>query len=103
MAISRSKSKEMYFTKYKTSKTFEVNKKRKLLKLLKLQPNNLQIPAALACIRSPRGAPKVPKWSHTAIRDTMLAASFKKAKQGQVILPMPTQPFSLGVRARGLV
>ena len=99
MAKSSSKSKELHYAQYKTAKTFEANKKRKLSKLLKKNPNNLQLVKALSGIRNPRSAPKVPKWSHTAKADAQMFASFKKAKPGQLVAAMPKQPFSLAARA----
>lgn len=52
----------------------EANRKRKLLKLLKQQPNNEQIKDALANIKYRRKAPKNREWSHSDIR---LAKLFK--------------------------
>ncbi len=46
----------------------EINRKRKLLKLLKQQPNNEQITAALANIKYRRKKPKSQEWSKTNIK-----------------------------------
>jgi len=53
----------------------EANRKRKLQKLLKSQPNNKQIQNALLDNGSKRKAPINPQWSHSAIR---LAKLFKE-------------------------
>jgi hypothetical protein len=55
--------------------TAEANRKRKLLKLLKQQPNNKQIETALANIRYRRKTPKTQEWSKTDIR---IAQVFKQ-------------------------
>ena len=106
MAKSVSKSKELHYSKYKTAKIFETNRKRKLLKLIKQQPNNEQLTAALSNMRSQRSTPKVPKWSHTAKADAKMFADFKRQapsqSKGTKALVMPVQPFSLGARARFL-
>ena len=78
MAKARSKAQEGHYAKYKTSNRFATNRARKLAKLIKLQPNNEQLPKALADMRSQRKAPLVSKWSHTAISDAKLFALFKK-------------------------
>lgn len=103
MAKSRSKSQEAHYARYKSAKTFETNRKRKLERLIKLQPNNLQLQAALKSIRSPRSTPKVSKWSHTAIADAKMFAAFKKQgpsqPKGTKPLVMHKQPFSFAARA----
>jgi hypothetical protein len=53
----------------------ETNRKIKLLRLLKQQPNNEQIKDALANIKYRRKKPKTQEWSKTAIR---LAKLFKE-------------------------
>jgi hypothetical protein len=55
--------------------TAEANRKRKLLKLLKQQPNNEQIKDALVNIKYRRKTPKTQEWSKTDIR---LAQVFKQ-------------------------
>ena len=104
MAKTLSKSRELQYARYKNSKIFEANRKRKLLKLIKQQPNNEQLVTAFSSIRSPRSAPKVPKWSHTSKADAFMFATFKKQPpsqpKGARLLVMPVQPFSIGARAR---
>ena len=59
----------------KGSGTAEANRKQKLLKLLKQQPNNQQIQDALVNIKYRRKTPKTQEWSKTDIR---LAQLFKE-------------------------
>lgn len=74
MAKSASKSKQNYSAVYKSTNKYEKNRKLKLQRLLKQQPNNEQIKNALSNIRARRKTPINPQWSHTDIR---LAKIFK--------------------------
>ena len=98
----------------------EANRKRKLQKLLKSQPNNKQIQNALLDTGTKRKAPITKQWSHSAIR---LAKLFKEfcghapkelfssnpkvqqaalslpSKQRNSKLPQGKVDFSLGARA----
>jgi UDP-N-acetylenolpyruvoylglucosamine reductase len=67
MAIKRSKSSEAYFTRYKNSKLYEVNRKKKLERQLKLNPKNAdQINKAIKNLTGyRRDTPKSPVWSST--------------------------------------
>lgn len=53
----------------------QANRKRRLERTLKAQPNNKQVQLALLDTGSKRKAPNSPQWSHTAIR---LAKLFKE-------------------------
>lgn len=53
----------------------QANRKRRLEKLIKSQPNNVQIQNALLDTKSKRKAPVNPQWSHSDIR---LAKLFKE-------------------------
>jgi hypothetical protein len=53
----------------------QANRKRRLERTLKAQPNNLQVQNALLETGRQRKAPTTPQWSHTAIR---LAKLFKE-------------------------
>lgn len=53
----------------------QANRKRRLQRTLKAQPNNLQVQNALLEVGRQRKAPTTPQWSHTAIR---LAKLFKE-------------------------
>lgn len=57
MAKSGSKSQEGYYSSYKSSNKWQSNRKRKLEKQLKLQPNNEQIKDALKNIKYRRKVP----------------------------------------------
>jgi hypothetical protein len=73
---SRSKSQEAYFSKYASTKKQASNRKQKLLRLQKEQPNNLQVIAALNDIHYRRGTPKTPYWSHQMIAQAKLFKEF---------------------------
>ena len=53
----------------------QANRKRRLQRTLKAQPNNVQVQNALLELGSKRKAPTNPQWSHSAIR---LAKLFKE-------------------------
>lgn len=53
----------------------QANRKRRLQRTLKSQPNNTQVQNALLEVGRQRKAPVTPQWSHTAIR---LAKLFKE-------------------------
>lgn len=73
---SASKSKQAYSALYKSSTRWATNRKIKLTRLLKQQPNNEQIKEALGNIRYRRKTPTTKTvWSHTNIR---LAKLFKE-------------------------
>lgn len=52
----------------------QANRKRRLERTLKAQPNNQQVVRALQDVGNARKAPKVPQWSHS---DIALAKLFK--------------------------
>jgi hypothetical protein len=73
---SVSKSKQVYATLYKSSTRWATNRKIKLTRALKQQPNNEQIKDALANIKYRRHTPNGKTvWSHSNIR---LAKLFKE-------------------------
>ena len=69
-----SKSQEGYYSRYKTNKTWEINRRRKLERTLKAQPNNLQVKAALKSIVYRRRIPTMRPWTSSWIS---LAKLFK--------------------------
>jgi hypothetical protein len=98
----------------------EANRKRKLLKLLKQQPNNEQIKDALTNIKYRRKTPKTKEWSKTDIHTAKLfklftgradwdlfssnpkvqaAAIAMHSKKDFTKLPEGKVSFSLGARA----
>ena len=75
MAKSGSKSQDGYYSSYKATSKWQSNRKRKLERQLKLQPNNEQIKDALKNIKYRRKTPVGKSiWSHSNIR---LAKLFK--------------------------
>ena len=98
----------------------QANRKRRLTKLLKAQPNNKQIEAALAENGTVRKKPNTPQWSHGNIRLAKLFKYFRgsapkelfssnpKVQQAALSMPSTKQflnlpqgkvDFSLGARA----
>lgn len=69
------KNKTPASTTTKSASTAEINRKRKLLKQLKLQPNNEQVKDALNNIKYRRKTPKGQEWSKT---DIAIAKLFKE-------------------------
>lgn len=69
-----SKGQEGYYSRYKANKTWEVNRKRKLERTLKAQPDNLQVKTALKSIVYRRRIPSTRPWTASWIR---LAKIFK--------------------------
>lgn len=77
----RGKSHEAYYSRYKSGKVWEQNRKRKLNRALKRNPENSeQILAALGNMVYRRSTPTVRHWSATSRR---IAQLFKKI-QGRV-------------------
>ena len=76
MASSGSKAKQAYAALYKSSTRWATNRKIKLTRVLKQQPNNEQVKDALANIKYRRQTPTTKTvWSHGNIR---LAKLFKE-------------------------
>lgn len=74
---SVSKSKQAYAALYKSSTRWATNRKIKLTRLLKQQPNNEQIKDALANIKYRRKTPTTKTvWSHGNIRIAKLFKEF---------------------------
>ena len=70
MAKTRGPSAKAYYAAYKSQGTFAKNRRKKLERTLKAQPNNLQVAQALKNIASyRRKTPNVSTWSTTR-RDT---------------------------------
>lgn len=77
MAIKTSKSAEAYFARYKQSGLYAANRKRRLERALKKQPNNAQIPLAIKGVASYRRKdPKESYWSHQMIEIAKLYKLF---------------------------
>lgn len=76
MAQKTSKSKEAYYASYKSGNKHAKNRKEKLERLLKKQPNNEQIKQALKDIKYRRKTPNSPFWSHSMIRTAKILKEF---------------------------
>jgi hypothetical protein len=59
-----------------TSSRTEANRKRRLERTIKAQPNNEQAKRALTDSKNKRKAPTVPYWTHTMIREARLFKEF---------------------------
>ena len=73
---SRSKTAENYSAQYKSSKKWETNRKRKLERVLKEQPENQQIKDALNSMVYRRKTPNIREWSASWIRTAKLFKLF---------------------------
>lgn len=77
MAQKTSKSNEAYFARYKQGNLYAAHRKAKLEKLIKLQPNNKQLPIALKALANyRRKSPNTSHWSHTTIATAKLYKLF---------------------------
>lgn len=100
MAQKTSKSNENYFSRYKQNGLYAKNRKRKLAKQLRLQPNNSkQVEEAIAVLTSyRRKTPLNPKWNPAAIAEVMIQKEFAKANK-EVPVTKYRSLFSIGARA----
>lgn len=76
MANKTSKGQEGYYASYKASGKHAKNRKAKLERQLKLQPNNEQVKNALKDIHYRRGTPKAAMWSHSQKRIAQVFKDF---------------------------
>lgn len=77
MAASKtSKSQEAYYSRYKATKLWETNRKRRLERTIKEQPNNENAKAALKGMVYRRKTPKTRVWSASWIRFAKLFKEF---------------------------
>lgn len=75
--IKKGSGKEAYFARYKTAKVFETNKRRKLERALKRNPENKQIAEALKNIAFTKKSPKTSAWNPTTIAFVKILKEFK--------------------------
>lgn len=100
MAKSSSKGRQANYSQYKSENRFVANRKRKLLKLQKAQPNNEQIVEALKNIRYRRSTPTTAIWSHTKIAFASMKSQYNKKEKLPKMTPKEEHKmFTLGVRA----
>lgn len=79
MAKTASKSKTAYLSAYKANNRWATNRRKKLERQLKLQPNNMQVKAALDALggqKYRRKTPTTPVWSSGNIRIAKLFKEF---------------------------
>lgn len=76
MANKTSKGQEGYYASYKAGNKHAKNRKIKLERQLKLQPENEQVKNALKDIHYRRKTPATPMWSHSQIRTAKLFKEF---------------------------
>lgn len=72
----RSKSAENYSAQYKSGRKWETNRKRRLERVLKEQPNNEQVKAALKSMVYRRKTPTTAMWSHSWKKTAQLIKQF---------------------------
>lgn len=94
-----SKTQQNHYAAYKATNKFATNRKRKLLKLQKEQPNNEQIAVALGNISYRRATPKASMWSHTSKEYAQVLKSFKKPSLYVAPKISDKKMFSLAERA----
>lgn len=88
MANKTSKSNESYFARYKTQGIRAKNKKARLEREIRRNPNNETAAIALKSVASyGRNKPKAPKWSHTDIAVCVLNKLFQRKG------PVPTKKY----------
>lgn len=100
MAKGSTKGAQASYANYKSQNRFMVNRKRKLLKLQKAQPNNEQITEALKNIKYRRKTPGTSVWSHTKIAFAEMKSQYNKKEKLPKMTPKEEHKmFTLGVRA----
>ncbi len=86
-----SKNWEMKYAQYKTSGREATNRKIKLERQVKLQPNNEQLTLALKDIKHRRHVPKAPYWSHQMIATAKIMKYFTGKFNKGMFHPDPLQ------------
>jgi hypothetical protein len=76
MAGKTSKSQTAYYARYKTSRVWETNRKRRLERTLKAQPNNEQVKQALKGMVYRRKTPTNRPWSASWVRVAKILKEF---------------------------
>ena len=74
--VKKGAGKDAQANAYKANNRFATNRKRKLLKQQKLQPNNKQVELALKDIHWRRKTPTTPFWSSSMIAQAKLMKEF---------------------------
>lgn len=89
MAIKTSKSQTNYYAVYKTTRKWEANRKRRLEKTLRAQPNNKQVQAALKSLVYRRRTPTTRPWSASWVRAAKIIKLFEGRFDPQIMSSNP--------------
>ena len=89
MAIKTSKSQTNYYALYKTSRKWESNRKRRLEKTLREQPNNKQVKQALQTLVYRRKTPSTRPWSASWVRAAKIIKQFEGRFDPQIMSSNP--------------
>ena len=110
MAAKTSKGQEAYYARYKSSGVYTKNRKRRLERALKRNPENEQIALALKDISYRRKKPNTQMWSHSAraqaqlLREMQAAGNRAENSKKRAAHPHETveakRPFSIQARAK---
>lgn len=76
MAIKVSKNRQNTYAAYKASMKWKTNREAKLRKLIKQNPNNMELVAALKNVSYRRKTPKASFWSHSMKRTAEVLKQF---------------------------
>ncbi len=97
---SSSKHQTDLYKSYQAGKRFEINRKKKLERTLKAQPNNEQVKNALKNIKYRRRTPKEAKWSHTEKAWAQMKKEFAKPSHTTVKKVDEKKMFSIATRVK---
>lgn len=89
MAIKTSKSQTNYYALYKTTRKWEANRKRRLEKTLRAQPNNEKVKQALKSLVYRRRTPTNRVWSASWVRAAKIIKLFEGRFDPQIMSSNP--------------
>lgn len=101
MAKATSTQAKNNYATYKAHGTQAANRKRKLMRTLKAQPNNTQVTDALDAIKYRRKTPTTRKWSHSAKRFATLAGQVSRTLDPKFPRVKEWEMFSIATRMAG--
>lgn len=87
------------YARYKNSNSESTNRIRKLNKLIKLHPNNEQLPLALKNVHHRRKTPAAPSWTSSTIRMAKVLKQFTGKFDKDVLNPN-SENYQAAIRAR---
>ena len=94
-------SKKAQYAAYASQNRYAANRKRKLLKTLKAQPNNLQVVEALKNIKYRRSIPATAMWSSTKRKVACLFKQFTGLMNNDVFSNNPVTKTQATNKLRG--